>query len=150
MFFDASCRGRHAEGRQRSILSRTKTGFARLFWDYTTPDQPESNRPFYRKTRPAIPVAPIELKVTKLKPGKYQLHIYRTGYKANDAYTPHIEWDMPKDLSAGQIATLQKFPSDAPDSAPTIIAGADGTFRRSIAMRTNDVVLMKPKQIGRH
>ncbi len=139
-----------ADGDTRSILSRSKTGFAGLFWDYTTPDQPESNRPFYRKIRPATPVAPIELKVAKLKPGKYQLRIYRTGFKVNDAYTQYIEWGMPKDLSAEQVATLQKLSSDTPDTAATIVVGADGTFHKTISMRTNDVVLVKLEKMGHH
>lgn len=133
-----------------SVLTRTKTGFAGLFWDYTTPDQPESNRPFYRKARPATPVAPIELEFTKLKPGKYRLRLYRTGYKANDAYTQYIEWGMPKDLSADQVATLQRLSSDVPESAADVTVGPDGSFHKAIAMRTNDVVLVKLEMPGRH
>lgn len=132
----------------RSMLTRTKQSFAGLFWDYTTPDQPVSNRPFYRKNRPATPVAPVELKVTKLKAGKYRLHIYRTGYKANDAYTQYIEWGMPKDLSGDQIATLQKQSSDVPEDEAVVTVGRDGVFRQALPMRTNDVVLLKLEKVS--
>jgi xylan 1,4-beta-xylosidase len=138
-----------AGGDTRSILTRTNDGFAGLFWDYTTPDQKESNRPFYRKTRPATPVAPVALNLTKLKPGKYQLHIYRTGYKANDAYTQYIEWGMPKDLSPDQVATLQKQSADVPEASVAVTVGRDGIFRKTIAMRTNDVVLVKLERVLR-
>ena len=133
----------------RSILTRTEKGFAGLFWDYTTPDQQLSNRPFYRKERPATAVAPVELKVSKLKPGKYELRIYRTGYKANDAYTQYIEWGMPTDLSPDQIATLQKQSADAPEASMAVTVGPDGIFRKTIAMRTNDVVLVKLERAPR-
>lgn len=127
----------------RSILSRNGKGFAGLFWDYTTPDQPESNRPFYRKLRPATPVAPVDLQVTHLKPGSYRLTVFRTGFKANDAYSQYIEWGLPKDLSPGQIVELQKLSSDAPESQAIVNVGRDGVFHRSVPMRVNDVILVK-------
>ena len=127
----------------RSIVSRQGANFAGLFWDYTTPDQKESNRPFFRKLRSATPVAPIELKVAKLKPGIYRLRVYRTGFKANDAYSQYIEWGRPKDLSAEQIATLQKLSADLPETDVKVTVGANGAFRRTLAMRVNDVVLVK-------
>lgn len=133
----------------RSLLTRSKKGFAGLFWDYTTPDQPQSNRPFYRKVRPATPVAPIELKVTHLKPGKYQLHVYRTGFKANDAYTQYIEWGMPTDLTTDQIATLQRLSADRPETDRKISVGANGMLHKTITLRTNDIVLVKLEKLGR-
>lgn len=126
----------------RTILSRQGNSFAGLFWDYTTPDQKESNRPFYRKLRPAAAAAPVDLKVTKLKPGSYRLLVYRTGFKANDAYSRYIEWSMPKDLSADRIATLQTLTADRPEIDVKVSVGANGTFRRTLAMRANDVVLV--------
>jgi len=133
----------------RSILSQKGGNFTGLFWDYTTPDQPESNRPFYRKLRPATPVAPVELKVTKLKPGSYRLTIFRTGFKANDAYSQYIEWGMPTDLTAAQIAALQKLSADAPETIIKVNVGKDRVFRRSISLRTNDVVLVKLERDAR-
>lgn len=127
----------------QSILSRSDNGFAGLFWNYVTPDQKESNRPFYRKLRPATATSPVELKVTSLKPGTYRLTIYRTGFKANDAYSQYIAWGMPKDLSADQIATLQTQTADAPEADVKVTVGADGAFRRTLPMRANDVILVK-------
>jgi len=127
----------------RSILTRTDSGFAGLIWDYTTPDQKESNRPFYRKVRPATAVAPYDLKLTNLAPGTYRLTVYRTGYAANDAYTQYLKWGMPKDLSADQIAQMQQLSADRPESSSPVTVGADGLFHRSFALRQNDVVLVK-------
>jgi xylan 1,4-beta-xylosidase len=127
----------------RAILSRSDSGFSGLFWDYTTPDQNESNRPFFRKLRPAAAAPSVDLKVTNLKPGTYRLQVYRTGFKANDAYSRYIEWGMPKDLSADQIATMQKLSADLPEADANVTVSADGIFRRTLAMRVNDVVLVK-------
>jgi xylan 1,4-beta-xylosidase len=132
-----------AGGDARSILSRKGDDFVGLFWDYTAPDQPASNRPFYRKLRPSTPVAPVELKMTKLKPGAYRLVVYRTGFKANDAYSQYIGWGMPKDLSAEQATALQKLSADLPETDAMVTVGADGAFRHAFAMRVNDVLLVK-------
>jgi Beta-xylosidase len=133
----------------RSILTRTKNGFAGLFWDYTTPDQKESNRPFFRKVRPAAPAAPVELNLTKLTPGTYRLTVYRTGYEANDVYTQYLKWGMPKDLTASQVAMLKNLSADKPAIDVNVTVGADGTFRRSFAVRQNDVLLVKLEQSQR-
>jgi len=126
-----------------AIVTRTNSGVAGLFWDYATPDQKESNRPFFRKIRPATAGAPLDLKVTNLEPGSYRLTVYRTGYEANDAYTQYLKWGMPKDLSADQIAALQKLSADRPELDGPVTVGGDGTFHRSFTMRQNDVVLVK-------
>lgn len=133
----------------RAILSRDGNGFAGLFWDYTTPEQKESDRPFFRKLRPATPVAPVDLTIVKLQPGTYRLTVFRTGFEANDAYSQYIAWGRPTNLTADQVATLQKLSSDAPEQDVTVTVGADGTFHHSIALRTNDVVLVKLRPAGK-
>ena len=130
-------------GDKRSILSRNGDVFCGLFWDYTTPNQTESNRPFYRKQRPATAVAPLDLAVRMLKPGTYMLKVFRTGYKANDAYSHYIEWGRPDNLNPDQVAKLQALSNDAPEVNEKVSVGPDGVFRKSIPMRTNDVVLVK-------
>lgn len=127
----------------RSIMSRRGDDFVGLFWDYTTPDQNESDRPFYRKLRPAAATVPVELKLIDLKPGDYRLLVYRTGFDANDAYSQYIKWGLPKDLTAEQIATLQELSADKPESDLKVTIGVDGMFRRTLPIRVNDVVLVK-------
>lgn len=131
-------------GDPRSIITtRGKGNFAGLFWDYTTPDQAESNRPFFRKLRPAADTKPIQLELKNLKPGTYRLTVHRTGYKANDAYSQYIEWGLPTDLTPAQVAVLQKKSADLPEIDLKVAVGKDGTFRRTLPMRVNDVVLVK-------
>ena len=125
-----------------SWLTRDGENFSGLIWNYTTPDMKESNRPYFRKLHPATPLAPIDLKVTSLKPGTYRLTLHRTGFKANDAYSQYIAWGLPKDLTTTQIAELQKLSADKPVMNAVVKVGADGIFQRKIALRTNDVILV--------
>ncbi len=130
-----------------SWLTRDADNFAGLIWNYTVPDQDQSNRPYYRKLHPSAPLAPVVLRLASVKPGSYRITLYRTGFKANDAYSQYMEWGMPKDLTPEQIATLQKLASDTPEAEDTVKVGADGALSRSIPMRTNDVVLIKVTRI---
>jgi xylan 1,4-beta-xylosidase len=130
----------------RSWLTRDGNSFAGLIWNYTTPDQPQSNRPYFRKQHPAEALAPLDLTVRALKPGRYRLSVRRTGFQANDAYSRDIAWGLPKDLSAAQIAELNALAADTPETVMTVKVGKDGRFRRRIAMRTNDVVLVRLEQ----
>ncbi|MGA7713479.1 MAG: hypothetical protein WCA81_16375 [Rhizomicrobium sp.] len=126
----------------QSWLTRDGDNFAGLIWNYTTPEQKESDRPYFRKLHPAPALAPVDLTVTSLRPGKYRLTLHRTGYKANDAYSQYIAWGLPKDLTPAQIAELQTLASDRPEKVMVVKVGADGVFRRKIPLRTNDIVLV--------
>jgi xylan 1,4-beta-xylosidase len=131
------------DGDAESWLTRDSGNFAGLIWNYTTPDQKESNRPYFRKLHPSTSLAPIDLTVTSLRPGAYQFIVHRTGFKANDAYSQYIEWGRPKDLTSAQIATLQQLSADTPETQISVNVGSDGTFHHEINIRTNDVVLVK-------
>jgi len=125
-----------------SWLTRDGENFAGLIWNYTTPDQKESNRPYFRKLHPATPLAPIDLTVKSLPPGTYRLTLHRTGCEANDAYSQYIAWGLPKDLTPAQVAELQRLSADKPEAEALVKVGADGIFRRRISLRTNDVILV--------
>lgn len=133
---------------QESWLTRDGDNFAGVIWNYTIPDQKESNRPYFTKVHPATNLAPVDLKLSSLKPGSYRLRVYRTGYKANDPYTQYMEWGRPDKLTSDQISTLQGLTSDAPEIDQTVKVGADGGMRRSIPLRSNDVLLVKLERAG--
>jgi len=130
-------------GDDRAMLTRDGSRFAGLFWDYTTPDQQESNRPFFRRLRPARKVAPVDLTVKHLQAGVYRLKVHRTGFGANDAYSQYIRWGRPVDLTAARIVQLQELSGDRAESSMSVIVRAGGVFHRTIELRANDVVLVK-------
>jgi len=70
------------------------------------------------------------------------VQIYRTGFKANDAYTSYIEMGKPKTLTADQLAKLQAQTQDKPQTK-SVKVGANGTASLQVPMRANDVVLVK-------
>lgn len=126
-----------------SWLTRDGDNFSGLVWNFTLPDQTLSNRPFFTRIHPAVDVAPVLLKLADLKPGKWHLRVYRTGYRRNDPYSTYMDWGRPDNLTAQQIATLQTQTRDEPELDLAVTVGASGRFEKAIALRTNDVVLVK-------
>ena len=131
-----------------SWLTRDGGNFAGLIWNYTLPHQRESNRPYFRKLHPAAPLPPVHFSLSSLATGTYRLTLHRVGFKANDAYSQYIQWGLPKDLTAAQVASLQKLSGDAPELELKVRVGRDGRFRRDIPLRRNDVVLVKLEKLA--
>ena len=126
------------------MLSTKDGDFRAVIWDFEQPDQKVSNRPFYTKLIPAHEAAPVELHVTHLVPNAdYRLKVHRTGYRANDAYSAYIEMGSPTDLSAAQVAQLNKLTRDLPETDKVVRSGSDGTIEFSVPMNSNDIVLVE-------
>jgi xylan 1,4-beta-xylosidase len=126
----------------QTFATTNDQGVSTLIWDYQYPDQKTSNRPFYTKPHPAKESAPLRIQFKNLKPGKYRMSVHRVGYHANDAYSAYIEMGRPKDLTAKQIAKLNKLTRDLPETERTIKIGAGGQYDLSLPMSSNDVVLV--------
>lgn len=117
---------------------------AAVLWDFQLPDQKgRSNGTFFSKLVPNAKSAPVKLSLTGLTPGKYGLKIHRTGYKKNDAQSAYIEMGSPKELTAEQLATLQALTRDLPETERIVTVGSNGRADMTIAMNTNDIVLVK-------
>ncbi len=92
-------------GDPQAMLSTQDGDVAAVIWDFEQPDQRVSNRSFYTKPLPSHPAAPVQLQITRLAPNAaYRAKVFRTGYRANDAYSAYIEMGSPKDLTAGRSA----------------------------------------------
>jgi xylan 1,4-beta-xylosidase len=128
----------------QSILATQDGNFTAVIWDFEQPQQTVSNRPFFTKVVPAHPAAPVRLQVTHLTPGAvYHLRVYRTGYRANDAYSAYLEMGAPRDLSAAQVAHLADLTRDSPEKERVVNSGTAGVVEVTISMKSNDVVLVK-------
>ncbi|MES2164152.1 MAG: beta-xylosidase [Pseudomonadota bacterium] len=125
----------------QSYVARDGQGAQVLAWDFQTPKQEKSNRPFYTAVQPTRASTPLKLDLKGFKPGVYQLSIYRTGFKANDAHTAYLEMGAPKTLTASQLEQLQARTLDRPEVRSIRIAKS-GVGRAQIPMRVNDVVLI--------
>ncbi len=113
-----------------------------LAWRDVLPDQPVSNRPFFTKVRPPAAAAPIDLRLTGLKPGAYRLTLRRTGFRQNDAYTAYLDMGRPATLSPTQLGQLHTLSADVP-VVTTIRIEADGGARVTLPMRDHDVVMVE-------
>ncbi|HWQ87013.1 GH39 family glycosyl hydrolase [Brevundimonas sp.] len=113
-----------------------------LTWRDVLPEQPVSNRPFFRQVRPAADGPPLALTVEGLAPGRYEARIRRTGFRRNDAYTAWLEMGRPADLTADQLAELQALTTDAP-VRQSVDVGADGKASLTLPMRDHDVVMIE-------
>jgi xylan 1,4-beta-xylosidase len=128
----------------QAMLSTKEGNIAAVIWDFETPDQKVSNRPFFTKVIPAHPATPVQLRVTHLAPNAaYRLEVYRTGFHANDAYTAYLEMGSPKELTTSQIAQLNKLTRDLPETDKAVRSASNGTIEFLIPTNSNDIVLVK-------
>ena len=131
----------------QSMVATKDGNLATLVWDFEQPEQKVSNRSFYTKLMPNAPAAPVKLTIQHLQPDtRYDLEIRRTGYRANDAYSAYIDMGSPKDLTAGQIAQLNKLTRDLPQTHRTVRSGRKGSAELVVPMKSNDVVLIELKR----
>ena len=130
-----------ASGGPQSWITRTGNHQVQaLFWNYSpiAPPAGQDDQSFYKQERPAAPAEPVALTLTHLRPGRYQMAVYRIGYEQNDAYTAYLHLGAPTQLSRRQVAELQAKASGAPVEARTINI-VHGTFQQTFPMRKNDV-----------
>jgi xylan 1,4-beta-xylosidase len=123
-------------------------GVSAVIWDFQQPPQKVSNRPFYSRLVPATPAPSVEVSVSHLKPGSYQLKVRRTGYRANDAYSAYIAMGAPKDLSPAQLDQLRNLTRDLPETDRVVKVAKSGYCEFSLTMHSNDVVLVTLERVG--
>lgn len=127
-----------------AMLSTKDGNFIGVIWDFVQPHQRVSNRSFYTKVIASHPAAPIDLQVTHLAANTvYDMEIYRTGYLANDAYTAYLEMGSPKHLTEQQVANLNDLTRDLPETDKVVRSEKDGSFKITVPMNSNDIVLVK-------
>lgn len=119
------------------------TSVSAVVWDFQLPDQKgQSNGTFFSKLVPSKKSAAVTMRLTGLTPGSYELKIYRTGYKTNDAYSAYIEMGTPEELTPAQLRQLQSLTRDLPETQRTISVPGNGTTEITLKMSSNDVGLV--------
>ena len=120
-----------------------------VIWDFQSPQQKLSNRSFYSRIVPAAPAPSVQIGVSNLKPGSYQLKVHRTGFRANDAYSAYIDMGRPETLSSAQLEELTQLTRDLPETDSVVQVGDGGSYKFSLPMRANDVVLVTFERTGK-
>jgi xylan 1,4-beta-xylosidase len=132
-----------------SLASVNQSGLVLLAWDWHQPEQKVSNRPFYSRLVESTPSAPLSARFAHVRPGKYHLRLYRTGYRHNDAYSAYIDMKAPKTLSATQVEELQTLTRDLPERDEVVTVPASGLLDVAAPMHTNDIVLVRLERVAR-
>jgi xylan 1,4-beta-xylosidase len=119
-----------------------------LLWDYTHPHQDKPNAEFFTRDWPAMPAAPVKLKVANLKPGEHTVHVTRVGYRHNDIYTAYLDLGSPHGqpghgnlLPDDVLAKLRPSCAGAPESR-TLAVSATEPFALELPLNQNDVYLI--------
>jgi len=115
-----------------------------LFWDftYTLPDS-VNNQAYYIKNLPSKPKGKVNVELSGVPAGKYQMEVYRIGYEINDPYTTYYQLGRPKQLTRQEVAFIKKKNSGAPVAEDLIQVDATGKFSKEFPLRENDVYLVK-------
>ncbi len=127
-----------------SIICKDNIGNVQaLFWNITMPEMKgSSNKEYFRKDLPAANVGTAELRVRNIKPGKYKLEIYQTGYRVNDSFTAYYDMRLPSQITKEQVAKLKESAAGKPIEQSVVnISGAG--FSKNIKMRENDVFFVR-------
>ncbi|MET3107635.1 xylan 1,4-beta-xylosidase [Oxalobacteraceae bacterium GrIS 2.11] len=111
-------------------------------WDFKTPRQTKSNRSFFTKVLATKKSTALSVELKGAQPGDYDVEIYRTGFRANDAYTAYIEMGSPKLLTAAQLSQLQELTADRPEKR-RIHATPAGVAQLTVPMHENDLVFIR-------
>jgi xylan 1,4-beta-xylosidase len=119
-----------------------------LLWDFTpvAPPQGVNDQVFYKQEQPSQPAGTASLRVDHLPAGTYEIEVYKTGYRVNDAYTMYLDMGAPSQLTRAQVEALHTGASGAP-LEQAIVKHAGGTFVKDLALSQNDVVLVMLKKL---
>lgn len=129
----------------RSWVCRdAKGGVQALLWDYTytLPKDSVNNQAYYIKDLPAKAKGKVTLSVDNIPAGKYQVEVYKVGYRVNDAYTSYLDMGKPSQLSKQQVTTLKEKNSGAPISTVMATVGTSKHLILEYSIRENDLIMV--------
>lgn len=120
-----------------------KGGVQALFWDFTN-SIPENvnNQQFYAGDVKPKSKGKVALQITGLKAGKYQVKVYRVGYRINDPYADYLDLGRPDQLTRPQVARIKKRNDGAPTKVETVSVANGAALVRELPLRENDVYLV--------
>jgi xylan 1,4-beta-xylosidase len=115
-----------------------------LFWDFTItrPEDSINNQVYYKRDLPAKPKGEVELSLSNVPAGTYNIQLYQVGYKINDAYATYCKLGSPSQLTREQVNSIKQVNNGAP-VYNEIVEIKNGIFQKKLAIRENDVFLVK-------
>lgn len=114
-----------------------------LFWNYTyTKPKDVSDQAYYSKSLPSLPAEKVQLNLSNLKTGKYQLTIYSIGYGQNDVYTEFLNMNYNGTMTKEQVELLNSKATGLPAKQMEISIKEGKDFIYELDIRQNDVYLV--------
>jgi xylan 1,4-beta-xylosidase len=128
-----------------SWVCRDENGGAQiLLWDLTHPTGGKiADQVYFLQPHPAADKGTVEIKLTSIPPGKYELQLLRVGYHHNDAYTAYLEMGAPAQLTRAQEQILRDASRGEPESGRQIEINSSGEFTDTVSLHENEVIFLK-------
>jgi len=123
--------------------------FQLLLWDYTytLPDDSINNQEYYIRDLPSNAKGTVEIDISGIPAGNYQMDIYQVGYMHNDPYTLYHHLNKPDQLTQNQLVFLKSQSSGEPEYSELIRMNTDGNLIKEIELKENDVFLISFKKL---
>ncbi len=125
-----------------SWTTRSKTGVQVLFWNFAPPLTTESNQVFYKKDLPSKYFGEVQVKLSNIPTGNYQLNVYQVGYQVNDVYADFLKLGSPQHLKREQVKALTVKNNGKPIETTQVKINSNRLFTKEINLRENDVFLV--------
>lgn len=127
-----------------SYVCMSKNGDVQaLVWECTfNPTGKLYNQGYFITPHKPKALAPASLEIKGLANGKYRMEIYKVGYKENDPFTRYLEMGRPQQTTLQQEKELAALSKGLPASTETVTI-TNGTFKKQLPLRENDVVFVK-------
>jgi xylan 1,4-beta-xylosidase len=121
-----------------------KGGVQVLLWDFsnTLPDDSINNQAYYIRDLPSNPKGKVKIEISGIPAGKYQMEIYKVGYRVNDAFSTYLSLNKPAQLTREQVDNIKKQNDGTPVLKEVIIIKSKDSFIREYEIRENDVIMV--------
>lgn len=114
-----------------------------LIYDFSYPKQGnKSNKEYFTMNHPTKLSSVADISIQNLKDGKYEVKIYKTGYRQNDAFTLYYDMGQPDCLSRDQEQYIKSQVNDA-SIRSEIIKVKNGTYSSSFELNENDILFIE-------
>jgi xylan 1,4-beta-xylosidase len=119
-----------------------------LYWNYTPTMASDSvnNQVYYKRDLPSKSAGDVEISLSNLPKGNYNMEIYQIGYQVNDVYASYIKMGSPSQITREQVSELKQKNNGNAISSETIKI-KNGKLEKKMGMRENDVFLVKVRKI---
>jgi xylan 1,4-beta-xylosidase len=133
---------------EESWVTRNKNSVQILLWNFEPPITKESNQVFYKKDIPAKDFGKVQIIISDIPTGKYQMNIYQVGYQVNDVYADFLKMGPPKHWKREQVKELAQNNDGRPVETSPINIKNKKTFTKEFNLRQNDVYLITLENIN--